>query len=363
MRLSPLCLLLLASATGCRGGDVVRVFDGVERHGRFINDWAYASYARGVEWEARGQPEDALRFYDEALEQDGRSVEIWSRIGELRCRLDRPDADDAFDEAMTLDAHYEPLWRARAMCAVHRGDHESALAHAGRAVELDPSRDETVILFAQMLAKAGRADDAERWLRSLAVRSPRSSVVWQAVAAFARGRAPALFALAEARVAESHPSIAGPAPAPTPKLLRPWQLVDEALVAGSLDIARERLRTRHLDVRRLAARAIVVGRPELAVEEASLRVGADPGDGDARVALALAADLTGEAARAGDVLAAFPADAALSAMGRAMLAELLVRREGVDAAALWLGTTVSELDGEGAPRARLVRAINSDEGS
>lgn len=337
---------------------MVRVFDGVEVRGRFINDWAYASYARGVEWEARGQHEDALRFYDEALEQDPDSVEIWTRVGATRCRLKRSDADDAFAEAESLASRYEPLWRERALCAEQRGDAAGALAAARKAVRADPAREETVLLLARLLVAGGELEEAERWLRSLAVRSPRSSAVWSAVARFAKGRAPALHAVATDRLAKLQPGLDAPRPRKRAVSATPWQKVDDALVAGSLADARTQARKAHLDLRKLGARAILVGRPKLAFEEAELRLGADPTDGDARITLALSADLTGQAVRAGEILAAMPAAVApLSPMGEALLAELLLRHESVEVAAMWLGVDAGALAGDGAPRARLARSF------
>jgi tetratricopeptide (TPR) repeat protein len=358
LRCALVVALVIVGVPACRGGGVVRVFDGVEVRGRFINDWAYASYARGVEWEARGQLEDALHFYDEALEQDDESVELWTRIGDVRCRLKRPDAEEAFVEAEELDPSYEPLWRARAECAEKRGDGVAAAQHALRAVRSDPARDETVVLLVRLLVKNGQVKEAERWLRSALVGSPRSAVVWRAAVELASDRLPLLEARAREQLEDLPPSISGPRPSGTPRSKHPWLRVDEELVVGSLDAARRRAREAHLDVRKLAARAILVGRPQLALEEAELRVGANPSDSEARIALALACDLVGDPDRALATLADLPAEPEpVGPAGAALLAELLLRHESAKAASLWLGVSGSELTGQGAPRARLRRAF------
>ncbi len=355
-RLVPI-LPLLVGLSACSSGHVARVFDGVEVPGRFISDWAYASYARGIEWEARGQHEEALRFFDEAVAQDPKSVELWTRVGALRCRLGQRGSDTAFDEGQALHPDYEPLWRARALCAERRGDKATALAHARLAVAHDPRREETVILLVRFLTDAKQYPEAERWLRSLAVASPTSTKVWEAVAGFARGRAPALLAAAELRLAGLQRTMDSPSPPPPGPPT--WRAVDEALVAGELDLARRRTREAHLDVRWLAARAIFVGRVTLAREEASLRLGADPADSDTRVALALAAELSGDSGRAGEVLAALTSGAQpLSPTGQVMLAELILRLEGPGPAAIWLGVDARALSGHGAPRARLGRLLD-----
>ncbi len=356
-------LSVLIGATACSGGNVVRVFDGVEVDGRFINDWAYASYARGVEWEERGRDAEALKFYEEARDQDPSSVEIWTRLGAVRCRLGG-DAEDAFAAAEDRDADYEPLWRARARCDESRDKLESALVHARRAVTSDPSRDASVLLLARLAALNGEHEEAERWLRSVAVRSPRSRRVWQAIAAYAGGTDgkvlhPAWLAAAQRRLATMHANIDAPKPGPEPKLANPWSAVDAALIAGSLEDARRKATEHHLDARRLAARAIVVGRPALALDEATLRLGANPDDSDSRIALVLAADLLSRSDVALGAMTDIPKRAdPLSEWGALMLAEIMVRHVGVEAAAEFLGTTPSELEGKQRPRARLVRALN-----
>ena len=344
------------------------MFDGVEVQGRFINDWAYASYARGVESEARGQHDGALHFYDEALAQDPESVELWTRVGAVRCRLDRPDWASAFSEAEELNPRYEPLWRERALCAKQRSDVPLALAHARKAVAADPHRAETVLLLVRLLDESDQSEEAERWLRSLAVSQPSSTNVWRAIRDFAQGRVPSLAAHAQGRLARLQPTADAPAGAPEPAAADPWRGVDDALVAGSLEEARTQLRNAHLDMRKLAARAILVGRPELAFEEAALRASADPGDGDAHVAWAAAADLTGKGQEAATILRNFTSlrtdaeQAQLSTTGSALLAELLVRHYGVEAASLWLGEDRDKLTGEGAPRARLRRSFGESQG-
>ena len=350
--------LAALTLTGCPGGKVVRVYDGVEKEGRFINDWAYASYARGVEWEARGRPEEALQFYDEAIDQDPESVAIWTKIAALRCRLNRGDAQNAFDAGMERNAQYAPLWAARARCAAARGRGEEALGHARIAVALDPEDDETALLFVRLATAQGKHEVAERWLRSLVARSPRSRKVWQGVAAFAKQRDPTWLTVARARLETMQADLTAKSPAEKDAPPPAWREVDRALIAGSLDDARTWMRTAHLDIRLLAPRAIVVGRPALALEEAALRLGANPDDSDARMAHALAADLLGRGDDVVDTLATAPAAAEqLEAWGELLLAELLLRHVSREAAAMWLGIEPTELDGDGAPRVRLARML------
>jgi len=321
------CLLAIA-ATGCFYGSVVRVVDGMEVPGRFVSDVAYAAYTRGAELEAREQFDAALLAYSEASAHDPDSAEVWTRVAAMRCRLNKVAASDAaFAEAEDLAASYEPLWRARALCAEQRGELAGAIKYARLAVAIDPQRDETVLLYARLVGSKGDAAEASRWLRALSLRSPYSREVWLAVVARARADGDdAWFAHARSRLealAEREGRDAGLANESL------WNPVDAALIGGDLQVARKRIRAARLDPRLLPARAIALGRPALAQSDAALRVGADPLDSDARVALALATDLLGEGAEAGEMMAKLPHEAEpLSEVGSLMLAELLSRHVG-----------------------------------
>jgi len=332
---------LAALLCGCPGGEVVRVIDGVEVPGRFVSDWAYASYARGVEWEQRQQFQQALRFYQAAAASDPDSAEVWTRIGALQCRLEVPaESAESFERAEVIDASYEPLWRARARCAEAAGRTEVALSAAARAASLDPQRDDTALLYARLLDSARRHREAASWLRDVSLRSPFNERVWEAIEAHASARGDDAWLREARRQLRSLRERRRPDPPPAD-----WQAVDAALVGGSLATARKRLRQARLDPRLLAARAVVVGRPALALEEAELRLGANPADGDARVAVALAADLLGDSKRASEALRQLPSDTEpLSQTARLLLAELLERHVGKAAALDWLGATEDKED-------------------
>lgn len=333
-RRSPLFLpALLALIAACQPHRVVRMVDGVPTEGRYIHDIAYAAYLWGSELEAREQIADALVAYALAAAYDPESVEIRVRMAALRCRAgDDERAERTFAEAEAIDARYEPLWRERATCAVGRGAIAEALTHAERAFQADPARVETTLLLVSLLDAAKRHDEAARYLRSLAVRHPHRLVIWQAIAAHAETTGDATWQV-EAR---DHVARLAPSESETPGAR--WKAVDAALAARDLAAARRAILRAGLDPRLLAARAILVGRPTLALAEAELRLGANPDDADARIALALAADLSGDTARAAALLAALPPSAeAMGAAAQLMMTELLFRRVGRDEASHFLG--------------------------
>lgn len=341
----PTALVLSLALLGCGGGGVVRVVDGEEIRGRFVSDWAYAAYALGAEWEARERYRPALAAYLQAVSDDPESVELWTRIGALFCVLDQAEnAREGFAQAESLDATYEPLWRMRAMCAERRGDESAAIAAAEQAVALDPLRDETVLLYARLLAEGDQQKAAWPWLRSVVMRSPWSLEAWQAVRAHAVDDA--WKRVAAERIEDIERAL-GPKPRELqarPSSEQIWAAVDAALLRRDVDAARRILRAAHLDVRLLAARALIDGKPDIAASQAKRRLAADPGDSDARAVVALAAEVLGDRAELERVLRLPPDAGAVSAPVAALFGELLLRRAGDAAASAWLGADVPDAE-------------------
>ncbi len=163
------CLCALACATtmlGCiAGSGVERVYDGNVVEGRFVSGEAYAAFLRGAIADADGHAGEALRSYEEAAARQPRSAEMWTRIGELRCRQSPrdPSADAALSRAVAIDGGYAPAWAARATCALARGDTEAARVAARRAAMLDPGADDANALLARTSpGVASRAAGAAR---------------------------------------------------------------------------------------------------------------------------------------------------------------------------------------------------------
>ena len=85
--------MLLASS--CGGGSLVeRAYDGHVVEGRAIEPEAYAAFLSGALAEASGQGREALAWYERAARVDGRSPEIWARVGAVRCALEPKDTQN-----------------------------------------------------------------------------------------------------------------------------------------------------------------------------------------------------------------------------------------------------------------------------
>lgn len=335
------CALALA---GCSEGSVVRVVEGRPQAGRFISTAAYAYYGHAANAEAAGDLAAAKRWLDAAATLDPDGPEVWTRLGALRCRTapaNAPAPVEAiadFDRAAEADEAFAPMHRERARCLLAHGHVTPALAAAERAAALDPDDVATTILRAQALERAGKAEDAHLALRALVVRRPRSVEVWLALLDLAKRTGNAAVA-SEAALRASELSPAAAARLRAEHVTAPaLAAVDDALRARDLEGAQRLAHQARLPWGELALRAVALGRPALAREQAELVLAADPASTSARIALAAAADLAGNPAAAAEALRRIPKRVALpSPLARLVLAEVLARRAGPDAAIAWLG--------------------------
>jgi tetratricopeptide (TPR) repeat protein len=307
------------AAVAC-GSDprVVRVYGGKVVEGAYVPPEAYAEYLRGALAEEAGDLAGATAAYEKALGEDDEDPEVWTRVGDVRCRKDPKDAkaDDAFAKALKIDRTYAPAHAARARCLSARGKPDEAAAAAREASVNDPSnvdiealvirtapkpvpavRDRALALTVahgersaawEALAHWGRAHgDAElaaRGLEGLVRLSPSRSaeiekgaleLLGQGYTAYARRLAAAI-----ADVPAEHGG-SGPRDATLARLA-----VDEAVLGGDrAKIERRAVRT-HVALSEVAARALLLDRRELATKIAKDVTAADPKSSGAQMVLA-----------------------------------------------------------------------------
>ncbi len=329
---------------------VARRVEGVTVVTRRVDERALAAYARARGADARGARAEALAEYARVLELDPDSGEAWTRIGALRCESDLEGARAAFERAEALQPGAGPLLRARAECALARGDAAGALGDARRAVAVEPDSIEGTLIYARALELGGDPGTASRWLEALVLREPSARAAWAALEALASRRGDA----ALARSAAARGARVSMAPPPVAARARARAALDEALVAYELDRARAVAARAGVPEAVVALRAAALGRPELAADAAELARAADPSDADAWIAAVVAASLLSDRG-ALEALAGGPAgDASRPApLAVALLAELLAREVGPDAARAWLSAQGSLEVGED-PLARSV---------
>jgi tetratricopeptide (TPR) repeat protein len=331
--------LCAALCTGCGfgGGSVVRIVDGQEIHGRSIEPAAYAAYTRGMLFELTEKYAEAEQQYALAVDSDPRSPELWSRLGAVRCHLaGRTGAAEALAQAEQLDSEYGPLFVAKAECARTEGNIQSALENARKAVAFDPKHPAALDSLLTALAAAGKSKEALDWAIALALEHGSPSA-WKRVASLADQRSDSAWTKhASDRERAARAAIArsggGPQDCPAGTLHE----LDQALLSGKLGHARGLANRCRVTPGALATRAAALGSTTVALTQALHVLAADPADGDARVALWVATDLSG------DEMPEPPLADALSPINPLsirLMAEMLQRRTGDEAARAWIAAS------------------------
>jgi hypothetical protein len=367
-------------------GEVTRVVDGRVVVGRVIEDAAYASFLRGALAEDVGALPVALEAYTAAASADADDPEIWTRIGDLRCRLAPGDAGAhvAFSKALELDRAYEPALEARARCETSRGEGRAAEADQELAADADPKAVAPQVLLASAVMDRFATTASRNRLVALTLLHSTTPAAWYALATWAEthhdamlvvralgkiarlaprrkwelaGRAVALAGdgeLAAARALAAalldvpgDRSAGGEGPAPAGQPLVARLAVDEAIVRGDIEAARRRATSAHLGLDVVAGRALLLGNPGLARELAGPLLLADPDSSGARMALAVAAyrlsDAAGFAralARSAPTLRAPPAHARARVAPEVLLpfAKLVEAEASPEEARAWLAS-------------------------
>jgi hypothetical protein len=312
------CAPTVTVSACARAPTVERVYDGHVVDGRFIAPEGYAAFLRGASADAGGDLKGSLASYAEAIRIDERAPEIWTRIGDVRCRLDPRDqqADAGFARALALDAAYARAWAAKARCALSRNDVESARAAARRAAQLDPEADTANALLARTAAPE-RRESERSLLVALTLTAREPIVAWDALAGWARasddmtllalslvqlarlapGRREDIAMAAEELAGEGEIWLArGVAAAAADADERPLAgdhplaarlAVDDAIEHGAVDAVSRRATRVRLPPDEAAGRALLRGHRSLAVDLASAMARGDATAVGARLVLAV----------------------------------------------------------------------------
>ncbi|MBS2019949.1 MAG: hypothetical protein JST00_44205 [Deltaproteobacteria bacterium] len=304
---------------------VSRVYEGSVRQERYIHPDAYAAFLRGVLAEEAGDAKAALAAYVQAADDDEDDPEVWTRIGEVRCKVDPKDdaADKAFAKALAVDPTYAGALAGKARCALVRNRPADAAAAAALAAAQDPKNVALESLYLRARAASDPSDPKARERAiALTLANCQTPGAWDALIAWGRARrdaeliargyeglvraAPMRSVEAEAatilllgddklalarRVAVSlsdaprELGVVGPINATVARLA-----VDEALARGDKATALARATRGHVPLAEVAARALVLEQKDIAAAVASSVADADPGSSGARmVKLALGA--------------------------------------------------------------------------
>ncbi len=362
-----------ALAVGCVGpSKVTRVYEGRIVDGPFVPAEAYAAYLKGVLAEEAGDLGSALAAYERAAREDDEDPEPFTRIGDVRCRLDPKSkgADEAFARALRIDRTYAPLLAAQARCSAARGNPAEGVATLERIAAEDRNGPSLEALFVRLAAERpdSPADvQARERAIALTLASGDNPVAWDALIAWGRGKADGellargvegLISVAPTRSREveagalellgvGHTGLARRVAArlaDAPQELGILRIqdptvarlsIDEAILAGDRERAERRATRGHIALSEVSARALILERPEMASAIARDVLAADPSAGGAAMVVAAIAARDGKApvvserGRGKD-----PSDRPAAACVLVM-AERLAALSGAEVARLW----------------------------
>lgn len=285
--------LLAPWAFACGGYDsTTRLVDGQVITSYPIAPQAYALYLEATLQEASGNLTAARDTFVAATEFESKSPELWTRVADLSCRLRLPSADDEFVTALERDPWYAPAWIARSRCELGRGNSERALEFAKQA-QISAANDfDTTDVLTTTLLRLGDTDGALRqwvgytvlrpsdhrgWKRLAEVSDRAGDVVWAqwANAAYRSLRADPVTSQTATRAAtEDHFA---------------FEPMNQALLRHDLATARAFATDQRIEQVVVLERALTLGRPQLALEQAKVLVTAYPESADVRALSLLAA--------------------------------------------------------------------------
>jgi len=127
-----------------------------------LNAWELNS--KGLSLSALGYDEDALHYYDQALEIEPRNVYAWNSKSNSLYRLGRyKEAILNCDKALELDPRFAAALNNKANSLDGLGRYEEAIHYYDKALEIDPRNVTTLSNKGDCLYKTGRYEEAIRY--------------------------------------------------------------------------------------------------------------------------------------------------------------------------------------------------------
>jgi lipoprotein NlpI len=159
-----------------------RLIDTLRPQGREL---AQALYQRGAGHAAKGEYQDAVRDYTQALKFAPNSSDALYNRGGAYTKLGRwDDALADFNALLKIVPNDPNTYYARAWVQAQRGEDKAAIADLDKVLEIAPDDQEALLDRGGMNIRAGRYDDAIRDFGGLLKLDPKA-----AAAAYNRGRA------------------------------------------------------------------------------------------------------------------------------------------------------------------------------
>lgn len=109
--------------------------------------------------------EKALNFFEQALESDSESADIYYYLGETHRMMESyTAANTAYQDAIAVDSSFAPVYVARAKLSLDQDEPGRALADLEKAVELDENYGEAYLELAKIQIQLNQIEDAEETL-------------------------------------------------------------------------------------------------------------------------------------------------------------------------------------------------------
>ncbi len=138
-----------------------------------LNDSPQEHLSRGVELEAAGRIEEAIREHERALEMDPEFAQAHGNLLTLYARLGRLDkAEEHYQSARKINRNREELHYNYGVLAFEHGRYRQAGEAFRRALEISPRYAEAHTNLGQVLEKEGRFDEALRHYRRAVASKP-----------------------------------------------------------------------------------------------------------------------------------------------------------------------------------------------
>ncbi|MGQ0793849.1 MAG: tetratricopeptide repeat protein [Deltaproteobacteria bacterium] len=124
--------------------------------------YVWARRNKGLALSKMGKREEALKLYDEALDIDPNYTDAWNDKGVALYYLFRDkEALECYDKALELDPNYFDANYNKALALYNSGGYEEAQKSFERALEIRPDDTWTHSSLANTLVKLGKLDDAK----------------------------------------------------------------------------------------------------------------------------------------------------------------------------------------------------------
>ena len=138
--------LLLLVALGCGSSD-----DG-DKH-----------FAAAMELASKGQLEEAIAEYDEAVRINPRDVAAYSNQGTLYNQLEQyQQAIESFSLAIGVNPNFNVLYNNRSISYYSLGEYELALKDLNRFIKVEPNSPDAFVGRAMVYTQLGRDVEAQR---------------------------------------------------------------------------------------------------------------------------------------------------------------------------------------------------------